>query len=397
MYEHLFHLNSELNKIRTYLVKIGPSRRKGEIVLRKIKEADNLVGLFNTSLEKLEQLRPNLKEDECLKIEQLITSFFSLYDSILDLCTITSTKEYSNNVETMAKFDLKIALSILPVLTDDETSVKQLIDGIEYYQSELDQEGQTKLINFVLKSRLSQAAKLKLNNKYDSVDSLIKAIRSQLLPKKSATALQHKLLNLRQNDLSVNEFGKQITDLFVNLTITQSEGNEASYSVLKPLNEKLAIKSFADGLRNRRLSTIIAARNFSCLSDAVQAAIDEEVSSPSTSADILTMRRNGYSNSYQSRNYRGQHRNSRGESLGRGTQSHDEPPPQDNNSRSGHGRGYDRAPRSSRGTKGRTFYNQTRNSQPQRQQQMHVLEESDSRESQIQSEDSEIPEKFFRE
>lgn len=58
---------------------------------------------------------------------------------------------------------------LLPVLTDDETSVKQLTDGIEYYQSELDQKGQTKLINFVLKIRLSHAAILKLNNKYDSV------------------------------------------------------------------------------------------------------------------------------------------------------------------------------------------------------------------------------------
>lgn len=39
------------------------------------------------------------------------------------------------------------------------------IDGIEYYQTELDLKGQTKLINFVLKSRLSQSANLKLNTK----------------------------------------------------------------------------------------------------------------------------------------------------------------------------------------------------------------------------------------
>lgn len=55
------NLNSELNKIRMYLVKIGPSRRQGDVVLRKIKEADNIVSLFNTDLEKIEQLRASGK------------------------------------------------------------------------------------------------------------------------------------------------------------------------------------------------------------------------------------------------------------------------------------------------------------------------------------------------
>lgn len=95
------------------------------------------------------------------------------------------------------------------------------IDGIEYYQTELDLKGQTKLINFVLKSRLSQSANLKLNTKKKEKK---KAMKTNLLPKKSATALQQRLFNLKQNDLSIDDYGKQITDLFVDLTTNTSTG-----------------------------------------------------------------------------------------------------------------------------------------------------------------------------
>ncbi|CAG9099715.1 unnamed protein product [Plutella xylostella] len=67
------------------------------------------------------------------------------------------------------------------------------------------------------------------------------------------------------------------------LTISQSDDNPEAYGVLKPLNEKTAIKRFSDGLRSSRLSTIIAARNYSSLSEAIQAAKDEETMSTSSS------------------------------------------------------------------------------------------------------------------
>lgn len=69
------------------------------------------------------------------------------------------------------------------------------------------------------------------------------------------------------------------------------------------MNEKHAIKCFADGWKNRRLSTIITARNYDSLKDAVLAAIDEETSSPSTSGDIMSMYRP--KNQYNFRNCRG--------------------------------------------------------------------------------------------
>lgn len=388
MYEELLQLYNDLVKIRIYLIKIGPSRRRGEIVLKKLKEADKLLSTFNDSIEHLNLLKTRLKDEELRKFDKLNKDFVSLYDNILDLCNNSPSAEGSIIELNMAKFDLKIALSLLPVLNDDGTNTKQLIDGIEYYQTELDSDGQLKLINFVLKSRLSQSAKLKLNTKYDSVNELVKAMKTSLLPKKSATALQHKLYNEKQNDLSIDDYGKKITDLFVDLTISQSEGNESNFGILKPINEKLAIKSFADGLRNRRLSTIIAARQFTSLSDAIQAAVDEEVSTPSTSGDILFMRRNN--NYHQYRNSRGQ-----GMSRGRGQATLPAERRDDRTSQTGRGGWRSRGRgTSNRGTRGKIFYNQANNQE--QQEHMHILTDANPRESQSENSNENL-EEFFRE
>ncbi|KAH9641638.1 hypothetical protein HF086_009984 [Spodoptera exigua] len=96
--------------------------------------------------------------------------------------------------------------------------------------------------------------------------------------------------------MSISKFGDNLTDLFVGLTIAQSDENPKTSKILRPINEKLAIytskpsanlKRFADGLRNRRLSTIISARDYSQLKDAVRAAEDEELGQPSSSNNIF--------------------------------------------------------------------------------------------------------------
>ncbi|KAJ0181472.1 hypothetical protein K1T71_003557 [Dendrolimus kikuchii] len=203
------------------------------------------------------------------------------------------------------EFDLKIALSLLPVMTDEDSTTRQLIDGINYYSSVLgSQQSKTHLVNFVLKSRLSQIAKSKLDSKYESVDDLIRDMRSILLPKKSFVALQNKLQTTRQDHKSINDYGKELTEIFMDLTIAQADGNSENLKILQPLNEKQAIKRFADGLRNKRLSTIVAARNFTSLKDAVQAAVDEEIATPSTSGEILTLNSRKYK-SFSGTHYKG--------------------------------------------------------------------------------------------
>lgn len=369
-------LYSELKNIRTYLVKIGPSRRKSEITSKKIKEAQDLVSKFNSILELLNNLSDKFQVSDSLRIEKISTEFFGLYECILNLCSSSLSGKIN---ETMAKFDLKIAMNLLPVASDDEVSIKQLIDGIEYYMLELDKESQKKLIHFVLKNRLSQGAKLKLESSYDSIDDLIRAMKCNLLPKKSAPAIQARLNNFKQNNLSVEEFGRQLTNMFVDLTISQSEGNESDFKVLRPRNEKHAIKVFADGLRNRRLGTIVTARNYSSLNEAVQAALDEDCSA-APSEDILTMRYRNYNQNYHFRGHRNSYAGQFRGQRGRGThyQRQVYQPFRGQNAERGSRRGYFRAASGPRFNRGMSFHNNfnRRSQRSDKQQTMHILTNS---------------------
>lgn len=303
----LENLYKELKDIRVYLIKIGPKRRQGNILDKKLSEASILFEKYNSWSEKYfdDVSKGNISSKDIPLIDNCRKKFEELYANIVNLCQSCVLETESK----MDSFDLRTALNLLPCIGDDESSVKQLIDNIEYYESVLtNDECKKNLINFVIKSRLSQAAKLKLKSKYSSVSELILDMRRELLPQKSATAIQCRLQQAKQNDLTISDYGKLITEMFVDLTVSQANGDSKSYDVLKPLNEKFAIKKFADGLRNRRLSTIIAARNFSSLKDAVQAAQDEDTSSTSASGEILGMSKQ-YHNS---RGHRGNFRGSRG-------------------------------------------------------------------------------------
>lgn len=282
MAEDLTLVYDELKNIRSYLIKIGPSKRCGSILVKKSEELNDNLTSYNSLIT---QIRDQIKikavsSTECALIDKICSEYTKLYKEVQKLCTEKSKME---------EFNIKTALSLLPVMTGSELNTKQLIDGIEYYDSVLTKtECKKNLIQFVLKSRLSPYAKLKLSQSYDTVSKLVTDMRVELLPKQAATAIQSRLQTIRQNDMSIKAFGDELSSLFVNLTISQANGKTEAYEVLKPLNENMAIKRFADGLRNRRLSTIIAARNFDSLKDAIQAAEDHEVDS-SASQEILRM------------------------------------------------------------------------------------------------------------
>lgn len=315
MAEDLVLLLNELKAIREYLVKIGPSRRVGKILITKREIAQSLLARYNKYLELhvSESKLAKSSTQETPLINKICEQFNSLYTEVLLLCS-DKVKEGDSSHSKMAvapvaeeTFNLKIALSLLPTMTDNDDNTKQLIESIEYYESILSKdECKQKLIQFILKNRLSQQAKLKLLQKYASVKELVGDMRKLLLPQKSSTALQTRLQQCRQNNRKISEFGKEISEIFVELTISQACGNSDNYDVLRPINEKTAIKRFADGLRDRRLSTIVAARNFSSLTEAIQAAVDEEISSSGSEEFVGMYQQSYYPSRRGRRGYRSQ-------------------------------------------------------------------------------------------
>ncbi|OWR41176.1 hypothetical protein KGM_202838 [Danaus plexippus plexippus] len=132
----------------------------------------------------------------------------------------------------MTEFDMKTATSLLPVMTGEEEMTKKLIDAIEFYSQNLKKEYESLLISFVLKTRLSRHAKLRLASNYNSSIDLIKDMKNNLLTKQSATALQLEILQSRQGSQSIEEFCKKLENLFVKLTISQADGKEDAYLLI---------------------------------------------------------------------------------------------------------------------------------------------------------------------
>lgn len=277
--KELLSISNKLKEIKDYLIKIGPVRRQTS------DSAEQKVILAETEYSKLESIllevqtkieKSEISSESLKTINSIINSIHICYNKIISLSYTTSK---SSKMAADA-FDLKTAIALLPIMTDKEQDTKRLIDGIQLYSTMISDNTKNLLIQFVLKTRLSEGAKLRLKATYASIDSLVTDMRTYLIQKKSAAAIQSQILNSNQERRSIEQFGNELEKLFVDLTIAQADGDDSKFNILRPINEKLAIKRFSDGLSNTRLSTIIASRQFTSLPEAIRTAIDEHTLSP---------------------------------------------------------------------------------------------------------------------
>lgn len=316
MAERLSEILEELSKIKKYLVKVGQRRYTGKIIENKLTESQKLINLSEFEIEQI----PSIDKSVFATCIEIYDTIQSVYSDIKVLCSIPEKTTSKSKME----FDLKAACDLIPVMDSTEKNTKKIIDAIEMYNDLLRDDDKPLLIKFVLKSRLSENAKLRLSTEYSAVSDLVKDLKLNLLPKKSFTAIQSRIQNSTQGWRSIDEYGTELEKLMTDLTISQAEGDSSKYSVLKPINEKMTVKQFSDGLRDTRLSTIIAARNYTLLKDAIQAARDEEIYSASTSADANVLQTPGgpQRGKYP---YRGTNRLARtrgGPNFGRGQRQH---------------------------------------------------------------------------
>lgn len=321
----LCDIYEKLEQIRVSLRKLGPERRLKEIGKRKIAEAKEIYLLYKEYIKTLTKTQVSIEYTELL-VENLCTAIDVSYNKIISYCV--SSYSESKSSDKMESFQLKTASILIPAMDGKEDTTEKMIQGIEMYDSCLTKpEDKKLLISFVIKTRLTKTAKLKLKTEYSSVADLIKDIRCFLLTKKSANSLMMQLNKITQNEMSISEYGTKLEELFVELTISQAGTDDATSAILRPINEKLAIKRFSDGLRNRRLGTIIAARDYQELKDAIRAAEDEESSQPSGQV-LLNMRgRPRYRGRWQQASRRGTSNEgnnffNRGNYYGRGRGSH---------------------------------------------------------------------------
>lgn len=278
-----FHgVYEEVNVFRRNLSKDNAERRLDIAIVKKyfsklerIKSDFQLVGeTFNKGSHE-----PDIVVKAQKYLENIVNKINSIEQTLQDrLDDINSQSAGISKNNTMGeKFDLKTAAAMLPQMDNTENVTKQLIDCIELYNDLLDADGKVSLTKYVLKVRLSQSAKMRLNNTYASNEALVEDMRRHLLTQRSASALAVKLNTARQNGRSIEIFGKYVEDLCLQLTISQAKGDPAVEGVLRQVNEPLAINAFSSGLQSNDLRTIIKARNYASLAQAITAAKDEDV------------------------------------------------------------------------------------------------------------------------
>lgn len=151
MEEKLITLHNEIKYIRDYLVKLGSKRRSSNIKIEKLTLSTSLFEEFNEEydvfIKNIKSL--NLKEETVEYLYNLRLSVDTLYTKISDLCSEPDIESDSEENTNMAKFELKTAISLLPVMTNDENVTKQLISNIELYDSMLEESAKPALIKFV--------------------------------------------------------------------------------------------------------------------------------------------------------------------------------------------------------------------------------------------------------
>lgn len=296
------YLYEEIRVFRRNLTKDSQVRRQSlEVAKQKLldldcikEELDRLKLDFNKeshSQDVITQAKSYVKE-----IEVKIKESQEILTERLSQISEPSVSNIQHTANMPEKFDLKTAASLLPSMNGSEDSTKQLIDCIELYSNLLDDEGKKMLITYVLKSRvLSQSAKLRLGKAYASVDLLIEDMKCHLLTKQSAAALASQLHGVKQKHQSIEEYGKTIEQLLVNLTLTQANGDDNAEKILTKVNEKIAVNTFANGLKSNELRTILKARNYDNLRDAICCATEEEASVGCSQTQVFHMKgRNNY-------------------------------------------------------------------------------------------------------
>nr|CAH7734192.1 unnamed protein product [Callosobruchus chinensis] len=174
-------------------------------------------------------------------------------------------KEFRHTLEDLRVFHRNLQNDGVPRL------FKQLIDIIEFYDELLDAKGQKLLTSYVLQTRLSPGAKVRLKSNYTTNAALIFDINNHFISKKSS-----QLHNAKQNNnKSIDDFRKSLEELLVSLTISQVKGD--NNVVPQKINEKIAVSTFASGLRDQEIRTIVKTRNYEKLMDAIQGAKEKEI------------------------------------------------------------------------------------------------------------------------
>lgn len=291
-------LYDELKVFNLNLSKDSKDRRKNlKINLKKTSDLDEY-------RNRLANIKLNINVNEAnLELFNEIKIYVGSIEKIINDSQVILENRFQSETDAlkaeleskMESFNLKTANSLLPCMDGKEETTKKLVDSIAFYAELIKPEDTKLLIKYVLKTRISENAKVRLDVDYDTVDALILDIKRNFITVKSQSTLSNQLHNAQQNGKSLSQFGQNIEQLLSDLTLAQAGSDRDLLKLLRPVNEKIAINSFCNGIRNHELRTIIKARNCPSLKEAINIAIEEEKNKPTPSNIFYFKKRGNFS------------------------------------------------------------------------------------------------------
>lgn len=327
--EELDQLNNELRTFRDNLKKDSISRRQDPAVTnRKLVELNQFKTYFNNLKSevksKVKSANIEIIDSYLIRISEKLDVISSILElranesknkELLDNPKVLNLEfssaavdhnEYKVNLFEMAQFDFKTVSSLLPKLNGEVETVHQLIEGIGLYEPSLNASSKPLLINYVLKACITYRDRIRMKATYGNIEELIVDLKKHFLPKQSSTVLAAKLQATNQGNLNIEEYGRSIEALMSDLTISQADNNANSTEIFAQANEKIAIDVFTRGIRDPEIRTILRARNYERLSEAVNAAKDESLV---TQQNATLFRMQAVKNSQNNKNFRGRGKN----------------------------------------------------------------------------------------
>ncbi|KAI4458041.1 hypothetical protein MML48_7g00013152 [Holotrichia oblita] len=141
---------------------------------RNIDETQKKITELDSYEARLNKLKVDIhKSQETLELVSNIKTFVKAIDTLINECRITLQNRLEIK-DTIESFSLKTANSLVPSMDSSEDTTKKSIHSISLYADLINPENKAgHLIKFILKTRLSENTKIRLDKSYDTVEDLL--------------------------------------------------------------------------------------------------------------------------------------------------------------------------------------------------------------------------------
>lgn len=184
-----------------------------------------------------------------------------------------------NKAKMAATFDVNGFHKSIPEYSGSEDELNHFLACCDlYYVTLTAPADQTRFVLSLVRKLKGRAFDFYNKAPRTSWPDLKVALKKYFSSSKSFEGHQMELANIKQNKLSVKEFGEKIEKILIEMNRFGSEivvNNVSGEAYFRLQNEKLAIKAFVNGI-NEPLKTILRARAFTSMQEAITAAIELE-------------------------------------------------------------------------------------------------------------------------